>query len=70
VVCPDCGKAINVFGSSKAEEVAAECEIPFLGRLPIDPKLAALIDKGIIELMENDYMDAVADSVETFVANK
>ena len=50
--------------------MAAECEIPFLGRLPIDPKLAALCDKGIIELMENDYMDAVCDSVETFVANK
>jgi len=66
VLCPDCGKQINVFGESKAESVAAECEIPFLGRLPIDPKLAALCDKGIIELMENDYMDAVCDSVEDF----
>ena len=69
-VCPDCGKEIYVFGNSKAEAVAEECEIPFLGRLPIDPKLAALCDKGIIELMENDYMDGVADSVEAFVAKK
>lgn len=70
VTCPDCGKVINIFGESKAEAVAKECEIPFLGRLPIDPKLAALCDKGIIELMENDYMDGIADSVEAFVANK
>ena len=66
VECPDCGKHINVFGESKAEAVAAECEIPFLGRLPIDPKLAALCDKGIIELMENDYMDPICGAVETF----
>lgn len=70
VTCPDCGKVINVFGESKAEAVAKECEIPFLGRLPIDPKLAALCDRGIIELMENDYMDGIADSVEAFVAKK
>jgi len=69
-LCPDCGKELYVFGKSKAEDVAKECDIPFLGRLPIDPSLAALCDKGIIELMENDYMDTVADSVETFVANK
>ena len=23
----------------------------------MDPKLAALVDRGMIELMENDYMD-------------
>ena len=63
-VCPDCGRHINVFGESKAEAVAAECGIPFLGRLPLDPSLAALCDRGVIELMENDYMDPIADAVE------
>ncbi|MBE6569468.1 MAG: Mrp/NBP35 family ATP-binding protein [Ruminococcaceae bacterium] len=66
VECPDCGRHINVFGESKAEAVAAECDIPFLGRLPIDPKLAALCDKGIIELMENDYMEPICGAVEAF----
>ena len=63
-VCPDCGRHINVFGESKAEAVAAECGIPFLGRLPLDPSLAALCDRGVIELMENDYMDPIVDAVE------
>ena len=63
-VCPDCGRHINVFGESKAEAVAAECGITFLGRLPLDPSLAALCDRGVIELMENNYMDPIVDAVE------
>jgi len=66
VKCPDCGKAIHVFGESRAEEVCSEYGIDFLGRVPLDPNLASLCDKGIIELMENDYLDHAADSVEKF----
>jgi len=63
VKCPDCGKEIHVFGESKAEEVCAEYNIPLLARIPMDPSLSALVDKGIIELMENDYIDPAADAV-------
>ena len=35
-----------------------------LGNLPMDPKLTALCDKGIIELMENDYLDKAAEVIE------
>lgn len=35
-----------------------------LGKIPMDPKLAALVDRGMIELMENDYLDKAADIVE------
>lgn len=63
VKCPDCGKEIHVFGESKAEEVCAQYNIPLLARIPLDPSLSALCDKGIIELMENDYLDSAADAV-------
>jgi len=66
VKCPDCGKELHVFGESKAEEVCAEFGIKMLGRVPLDPNLASLCDKGIIELMENDYLDAAADAVTGF----
>lgn len=66
VKCPDCGKELHVFGVSRAEEVCAEYDIPLLGRVPLDPNLAQLCDKGVIELMENDYLDAAADAVENF----
>ena len=56
-ICPDCGKHINIFGDSHIEEVADNFGYDLLGRIPMDPKLAALVDRGMIELMENDYMD-------------
>ena len=34
--------------------------------MPIDEKLASLVDRGIIELMENDYLDSTADAVVKF----
>jgi len=66
VKCPDCGKELHVFGESKAEEVCAEYGLKLLGRVPLDPNLASLCDKGIIELMENDYLEAAADAVMDF----
>ena len=66
VKCPDCGREMHVFGKSKAEAVCAEYGIDFIGRMPIDEKLASLVDRGIIELMENDYLDSTADAVVKF----
>lgn len=60
VTCPDCGKKIEIFGKSHIEEIAAEYGVPVLGRIPIDPELAAACDAGRIEFVENDYMkDAI-----------
>ena len=57
VKCPDCGKEIKVFGDSHIEEIAQKFNYDLLARIPMDPKLSALVDRGMIELMENDYMD-------------
>ncbi len=62
--CPDCGKVHQLFGDSGIEEFAAARNVPFLGKIPMDPELSALCDKGLIELMENTDFDAVADAVE------
>ena len=64
VVCPDCGKAINIFGEGKINEIAEKYGYDVLGKLPMDPKLASLCDKGIIELMENDYLDSASEIIE------
>jgi Mrp family chromosome partitioning ATPase len=56
VVCPDCGKKIEVFGPSRIEEIASQYQVPVLARLPIDPALAAACDAGKIEFLECDYM--------------
>ncbi len=64
IECPDCKKPIHVFGESHIDEVAKEFNLDVLARLPIDPKLAALCDKGALELMENDYLETAADIIE------
>ena len=63
LVCPDCGKKIEVFGKSHVDEIAKEYCIPVLGRLPIDPKLAALCDAGTIETVETDLLDAAIEII-------
>lgn len=56
--CPDCGKEIEVFGISKAKEIAAEYGIPAVARMPLDPKISTYADAGRIE----DYdASALAD---------
>jgi len=62
--CPDCGKEIPVFGQSHVEDVAKEYGLEVLARVPIDPALANLCDKGALELMECDVMEAAADIIE------
>ena len=62
--CPDCGKEIAVFGESHLNEVAAEYGLDVLARVPIDPALASLCDKGALELMECDAMEGAADLIE------
>jgi Mrp family chromosome partitioning ATPase len=63
--CPDCGGEHPVFGVSHIEELAKTHKIPLSAKLPIDPKLAAACDKGMIELFEGNYLDGIADRLET-----
>lgn len=59
VVCPDCKKSFNIFGSG-SETVAEELGVPLLGKMPIDVSLAQMVDNGEFERFEADYLlDAV-----------
>ena len=64
IVCPDCGKVIRPYGESKIESLAASYDTDLLAQLPIDPELASLCDKGVIELFEGDYVERAADIIE------
>jgi len=54
------GKRIELFGRSKGEEMAREAEAPLLGRLPVDPALAALCDDGEIERYDSEAFAALS----------
>lgn len=55
VVCPDCGKEFKIFGDSGLDALAEELDLPILGRMPIEPKLAELAD-GHFDQAENQYL--------------
>ena len=47
--CPDNGKDYKIFGESHIDEISEEMGLKVLAKVPIDPKLAQLCDKGQIE---------------------
>lgn len=62
--CPDCKKKINVFGQSKAEQIADELGVPVLAKMGINPATAQLVDKGAVELAEDKSIFDAANYIE------
>jgi len=62
-ICPRCGERIEVFGPSKAAETADRFDIPLLGRLPLDPKISELCDRGSIEEYPLENFAPIADAL-------
>lgn len=64
VKCPCCNETFKVYGESHIDEIAAKYALPVLGKLPLDPQIASLCDRGVIELFEGEELEAAADAVE------
>ncbi len=47
MVCPHCGKRIEVFKTGGGEGLAAELGLPLWGRVPIDPQIVDCGDSGV-----------------------
>lgn len=45
-VCPHCGKRTNLFKEGGGEKAAKELGVPFLAKIPIDPKIVESGDDG------------------------
>jgi len=44
--CPHCGRKIDLFKTGGGERAAAELNVPFLGRIPLDPRIVISGDEG------------------------
>jgi len=55
-VCPKCGTSIDIFKNGGGEKMASEMEVPFLGKIPIDPKIVEHSDSG------RPFLQYIADS--------
>ncbi len=52
-VCAHCGKSEELFPGGHVEKLAAAHDIPFLGKIPFDPRMAQAADEGRLFLPEN-----------------
>lgn len=62
--CPDCGKKISVFGESHIEEIAKEIGVEILGKMPIDPHLAEMVEQEKFYEVENTYLDKAIEALK------
>jgi hypothetical protein len=45
-VCPHCGQTVDIFKRGGGEALAKEMGLPFLGRIPLEPKIVETADDG------------------------
>jgi len=70
--CPHCGKQIDVFKVGGGEAAAKELGLPFLGRIPLDPRIVIGGDAGkpfVLEHPDTAAAKAFAHAVEQIKRN-
>lgn len=55
-VCPGCGETVDIFRAGGGEKLARDLELPFLGKIPMDPRVVMAGDEGA------PYLSSSADS--------
>jgi hydrogenase maturation protease len=63
LLLPETGKKLDLFGKSRAGEMAEAAGAPVLAQIPVDPELARLCDDGDIERYDSDLTNAFADAL-------
>ena len=53
LICPKCGEEIDVFKTGGGPKIAKDLFVPYLGAIPIDPKVCRASDDGIPFIIEH-----------------
>ena len=72
MICPHCGKEVDVFKKGGGEVAARELGLPFLGRIPLDPRIVVGGDAGkpfVLEHPDSPAAKAFAGIVEGIKAH-
>lgn len=67
-VCPKCGMHVNIFRTGGGEAIAKGLWVPFLGKIPVDPKICEASDKGVSFVTE--YVDSHATKAFIEIVDK
>ena len=64
-MCPHCKKEIDLFGIGGGEQSANDLNVPFLGRIPIEPEMVKLGDSGhpFIRFKKEMYTAKIMDEI-------
>jgi Mrp family chromosome partitioning ATPase len=63
-ICPDCGAKQYPYGKTDARKIAEKFGAEFYAEIPVDKNIAAQTDRGLIELFEGEYLDAVCEGLQ------
>jgi len=63
ITCECCGNKLYPFGQSHAEKIVSDFNIPLLGELPIDSKIAKLVDEGNISSYFCEELDPLVSKI-------
>jgi ATP-binding protein involved in chromosome partitioning len=66
-ICPNCGSKFDIFQSGGGRRIAEELKVPFLGSVPLDPRISEDSDNGkpfILEHSDSPAAKAFMDIVE------
>ncbi|MFA6466117.1 MAG: P-loop NTPase, partial [Desulfurivibrionaceae bacterium] len=66
-ICPHCDKTVDIFKTGGGEQLATEFSVPFLGRIPVDPRVVIAGDDGKPYLSSGATSPAVT-AFEAFLA--
>jgi ATP-binding protein involved in chromosome partitioning len=73
MICPHCGKRIDLFKEGGGYKAALELGVPFLGKIPIDPQIVTSGDEGkpfVATLPESQAGKAFMNIVENIMKDK
>ena len=70
MVCPHCGKRIDLFKEGGGKKAAFELGVPFLGKIPLEPQIVTSGDDGkpfIIHQPDSEASKVLAEIVEIII---
>jgi Mrp family chromosome partitioning ATPase len=73
MVCPHCGERIDLFKEGGGHKAALELSVPFLGKIPIDPRIVISGDEGrpfVASQPDSDAGKAFMNVVENIIKGK
>ncbi|MDY6965261.1 MAG: Mrp/NBP35 family ATP-binding protein [Halobacteriota archaeon] len=73
-VCPKCGERIDLFKVGGGQRSAKEMDVPFLGAVPIDPRIVEDSDSGKPFILDgspaSEAFEKIADKIRITVSGK